>query len=100
MQKNKIIQLLKAQEDYLKKRYFIESLSVFGSYARQTQHADSDIDLLYATKEGADMTLARLSSLENYLSNLLSIKKVEMVSRNNLNPIVQLNMKDDVIHVF
>ena len=100
MEKSKVIQLLKNNEKYLKERYFIEKLELYGSYAKDNQDDNSDIDLLYKTRSEAPMTLARLSSLENYLSDLLKINKVELVSRNSLNPIIALNIEDHVISVF
>lgn len=55
-----IISTLKKEEDFLKRLYFIDHVVLYGSYAKNQQHAGSDIDLLYTTMPGAGMTLARL----------------------------------------
>ena len=95
-----IIETIKSEKDYLKKRYFIKHLHLYGSYAKETQHADSDIDILYATDPNGNMTLARLQSFENYLSGLLKIDKIELVSENSINPLVAKNIEDYAISIF
>jgi len=46
------------------------------------------------------MTLARLKSFENYLSKLLNINKVELVSKHSINPVVEKNIEKDAISIF
>lgn len=41
-----IYKTLKEDEEFIKKNYFIKHLSVFGSFAKQINRIDSDIDLL------------------------------------------------------
>jgi predicted nucleotidyltransferase len=95
-----IITTLKNEEDFLKRRYFIDHVVLYGSYAKSQQSTESDIDLLYTTMPGAGMTLARLKSVENYLSGLLSIKKIELVHSASLNPVVKENIEDHAIPIF
>ena len=40
-----IISTIKKEEAYIKSRYFITHIEIFGSYAKQQQHTDSDIDI-------------------------------------------------------
>lgn len=95
-----IIAAIKKEETYIRSRYFIMHIDIFGSYAKKEQRPDSDIDLLYTTLPDATMTLARLKSIEGYFSRLLNIEKVEMVSRQSINPVVGKNIENYAIAVF
>ena len=95
-----IIDTLRSNEAYLKSRYFIKHIDLYGSFAKESQQADSDIDLLYTTLPNGSMTLSRLRSFENYLSGLLKIEKIELVSKESINPIIAKNIEDYAISVF
>lgn len=95
-----IISLIKKEQSYLESRYFIKHLDLYGSFAKQQQHAKSDIDLLYTTIANGTMTLARLKSFENYLSELLGIERIELVSKQSVNPLIAKNIEDYAISIF
>lgn len=95
-----IIETLKKEEPYLKSRYFIKHIDLFGSYAKKQQHKGSDLDLVYTTIPNGNMTLARLKSFENYLSDLLKIEKIELVSKHSINPVIGKNIEKDAISIF
>lgn len=94
-----IIAIIKKEESYLKSRYFIKHIDLYGSYAKQ-QHLESDIDLLYTTIPNGTMTLARLKSIENYLSQLLKVEKIELVSKKSINPVIAKNIENYAINIF
>ena len=95
-----IIDTIKKEESYLKSRYFIKHLDLYGSYAKKQQQPDSDIDILYTTIPDGTMTLARLRSIENYLSDLLKIDKIELVSKQSINPVIAKNIENYAISIF
>ena len=41
-----ILTVLKAEKPHLRNKYGVLNIGLFGSYAKGTQHADSDIDFL------------------------------------------------------
>ena len=95
-----IINTIKKEQSYLRSRYFIKHIDLYGSYAKNLQLPDSDIDLVYTTIPNGTMTLARLKSIEDYLSKLLNINKVELVSKHSINPVVEKNIEKDAISIF
>jgi predicted nucleotidyltransferase len=95
-----IIATIKKEKEYLRSRYFIRHIDLYGSYAREEQQLGSDIDLLYSTFPNGAMTLSRLKSIENYLSQLLEIDKVELVSKQSINPIVAKNIENYAVNIF
>jgi len=95
-----IINTIRNAESFLKDRYFIKHIDLYGSYAKKQQQPGSDIDLLYTTIPNGTMTLARLTSIESYLSDLLKIERIELVSKQSINPLVAKNIENDVISIF
>ncbi len=67
----------------LAERYSVEKLEVFGSYVRDEQKADSDLDVLVTFTEAPG--LLTFMAIENYLSDLLGIK-VDLVMKDSLKP--------------
>jgi predicted nucleotidyltransferase len=53
--KEEIMDALSSLTDELRKNYKVERIGLFGSYARQEQRPDSDIDLLVDFSEDADL---------------------------------------------
>jgi predicted nucleotidyltransferase len=62
----------------LKKRFRVETINIFGSYAREEQTENSDLDLL-VTYCGA-VSLFTIYDLKQYLGRKLWLK-VDVVSR-------------------
>jgi uncharacterized protein len=60
----------------------VNTLAVFGSFARNEQRADSDIDILVELDSPVGIEFIDLG---NYLERLLDIR-VDLVSRNGIKP--------------
>lgn len=67
----------------LKRRYPIQEIAVFGSYARGEQRDDSDLDLIIDL--GPGLTLIDLADLEAELSGSLGVP-VEVAIKDALKP--------------
>jgi predicted nucleotidyltransferase len=79
----KILEILHQQIPLLAERYSVEKLEVFGSYVRDEQRSDSDLDILVTY--GEVPTLLGFIELENYLSDMLGVK-VDLVMKDSLKP--------------
>lgn len=77
MDKNQIISSIKAEKPYLLKHFGVEEIAIFGSYARDEQHEDSDVDILVSTKI---KTLNNYFSLLDYLESIIQ-KKIDLVTK-------------------
>lgn len=95
-----IKQLLQQNKTYLQERFGIESLVLFGSFARNNQQENSDVDILYRIIPGKTMSLIRLQRLEQYISQLIQNRKIELVSGNHVEPIIQSTIEKEGIVVF
>lgn len=93
---NSIVAILKQELPYLKGTYGVKSLSVFGSYSRGEEKADSDVDILVTFKEIPGFF--KFVRLENHLSDLLGIK-VDLVIKDALKNRVSKKITNELVTV-
>jgi predicted nucleotidyltransferase len=91
-----IRQALELQLSLLAERYQVQSLGIFGSYVRQEQGPDSDLDMLVTFSETP--SLLKFIALENYLSDLLGVK-VDLVMQDALKPNIRPHILREVVRV-
>ena len=97
MKKLKQIQsLLVSSKAELRKKYNVNELGIFGSYARGQQKKTSDVDILVRFNPNA--TLFDFVGLGNYLEEKLKIK-VDVVSENGIRPELRSNIIKGVLKV-
>ena len=80
----------------LSKQYRVHSLGVFGSYVRQENQPDSDLDLLVTFHEPP--SLFKFIELENNLTEALGIK-VDLVMKTTLKPKIGRRILNEVVPV-
>ena len=90
MTKSNILTYLKDHYSEYKQKYNVDTLYLFGSYARGEQTENSDIDLLVDFKKTPD--LLTFIEFEEYLSNSLQ-KHVDLVPRRKL----KMSIKDQIL---
>ncbi|MBC8152337.1 MAG: nucleotidyltransferase domain-containing protein [Bacteroidetes bacterium] len=99
MTRERLLQHLSDQLPYLRLRYGINRLGLFGSYARAEQTETSDIDLIYELNDGISMGLFQVMDLEEYLKNKLEIRQIDLVNARWMNPIIAHEVRKEVIYV-
>ncbi|MHA1283621.1 MAG: nucleotidyltransferase family protein [Promethearchaeota archaeon] len=72
-------------KNYLKDKYKIKEIGIFGSYLRGEAKKESDLDILIEFEPKARINLLEFVELENYLSDFLGIK-VDLVEKYELKP--------------
>ena len=97
MNKQQIISRIQQHEAALR-RLGVRSLTLFGSWVRGGQRAESDVDLLYEFEEG-QATLAHLLDLQALLEEALGCS-VDLVPAKHLSPILARYIGGDVEAVF
>lgn len=93
---NSIYIKLKENKEYLKEKYQITNIGIFGSYARGEEVPDSDIDILIEFKEAPDFF--KFLTVEEYLENLLQ-KKIDMVRPQGLKKQIKDKILSEVIYI-
>jgi uncharacterized protein len=79
--------------EQLCRRRHIRRLDLFGSRAKGTADADSDLDLLVEYEPGHVPGLIGFLELEEELEDLFAIPDVDLVSRGGLSPY----LRDDIL---
>jgi len=59
---------------YLKEKYKIKKIGIFGSYIRKEENKKSDIDILIEIEDDSDITLIDIVRIERFLTELIGIK--------------------------
>ena len=91
---SQIQKILKENIPKLQQEYEINQLGMFGSYVRNEQTSESDLDLLVTFKKKP--SLFRFIELENYLSDLLDTK-VDLVMESALKPRIGETIRKEVV---
>lgn len=94
MTKGQIQKIIRENKDILKK-YKVKSIFLFGSYVRNEQKEDSDIDLLVEFEENTYRNFINLIfSLEDLLK-----KEVTVVTREDLSPYIRPYVLKEAIEI-
>ena len=87
------LQLLKP---VLKERFKVETLDIFGSYARGEQSEESDVDILVTYSQM--VSFFTVYDLKMYLQRKLRVK-VDIISKKFLNPYLKNHVLQEAIPV-
>ncbi|MHB1680585.1 MAG: nucleotidyltransferase family protein [bacterium] len=88
---NEIESILRKHKKELKEKYYISEIGIFGSYVRGEETPKSDVDILVEFER--PISLFTISSLENFLSDLLSMK-ADVVRKRS----VRKELKEDILN--
>lgn len=95
---DEIRQLIRDQKPYLAENYGVTIVGVFGSYVRQEQRPDSDLDILIELDRPPRISLIGLVELEDYLSQLLGVK-VDLAIKKNLKRRIGARILQEVLPI-
>ncbi|MFP4465694.1 MAG: nucleotidyltransferase family protein [Candidatus Goldiibacteriota bacterium] len=92
---DEFIKIIKENEHILEKEFKIKEIAVFGSYARNEQTEDSDMDILVEFSEPVGFEFFRA---QRFLEEKLGIK-VDLVTRDAIKPAIEESILRDMIRV-
>ena len=79
-----------------RERYSVQTLELFGSYVRNQQRLESDLDVLVSFQRTP--TLFQLVALKDELTDFLGVP-VDIVLRSTLRPGIERNIRRDAVEV-
>ena len=82
----------------LKERFQVETIGVFGSYCREEQGRQSDVDILVTFVEPNDIDLLDFIGLKRFLSRKLKMK-VDLVTKSALKRRIRDKILQETIYV-
>ena len=96
MNRTSVLHLLTLHKPELMRRFGVTDLALFGSMARDTARADSDVDVLVSFDGPA--TSARYFGVQFYLEDLLE-RPVDLVTDKALRPQFRPSIEKEAVHV-
>lgn len=80
LDKKEVEQRLKRKKTYLRRKFKVKTIGLFGSYVRNEAGSDSDVDLLVEFSEPVGFDFLRLKSfLENELGRKVDLGTMETI---------------------
>lgn len=98
MKRQEVLEYLKSQKADLEKKYFIRNIGLFGSFARNDQTQDSDIDIIYEVRDNKNLTFSQLFEIESKLQKKFN-RKIELVNYKYMNPLIKYKAEKEIIYV-
>ncbi|NCA70516.1 MAG: DNA polymerase subunit beta [Sphingobacteriia bacterium] len=96
MDSHQTLELLARHKAFLRARFGVTELALFGSTARGDRRPDSDVDILVSFDGPA--TSGRYFGVQFYLEDLLG-RPVDLVTRKSLRPELAPYVTKDALHV-
>ena len=93
--KAEVLRILQNEKPELMRRYGVKRLALFGSYAREAQREDSDVDILVEIDPGIGLGFVDLA---DRIEDVLGIR-MEVVSRRAIKPRYWEIIKEDLVDV-
>lgn len=88
--------ILREHKQELENEYGVKAIGVFGSYIKNREKKESDIDILIELQKSID--LITFVHLKNYLSELLDIN-VDLVMKKALKPKIGERILKEVVYI-
>ena len=92
----KIKKIISQNKKLLAQTYKVKNIGIFGSYVKGYAHKNSDVDILVDFYEIPDMF--KFIELEYFLKKLLG-RKVDLVTRKALKPIIKSDILRETIYL-
>jgi len=94
--KEEILKILKDELPYLREKFNVKSIGLFGSYVRDEQKDKSDVDIL--VEFSRPIGFFKFMELEDYLSKKLGVK-VDLITPDALKPMIKPRIMREVVYV-
>ncbi len=93
MHKNEIIVFLRNNKTFLRERYNVTRIGLFGSYAAGNQREESDIDIIVSMPSEFD----NYYDLKEYLESNLK-HKIDLALEKNIRELIKGSIEKEVIY--
>ncbi|MBK8352605.1 MAG: nucleotidyltransferase domain-containing protein [Saprospirales bacterium] len=98
MTKEQIILQLSENKEFLQSKFYLETIALFGSYARNENSEKSDIDLLVTFSNKTNDLYSVKRELKTYLHDLLK-SDVDICNEKYIKPFYKTQILSEAIYV-
>ena len=94
MQRQEVINFLRSNKRLLKDKYKVSKIGIFGSYAREENTNESDIDIIVSMPSDFD----NYYDLKEFLEKQLNLE-IDLALEKNIRNLIRRKVQDEVIYV-
>lgn len=94
MQRQEVINFLRSNKRLLKDKYKVSKIGIFGSYARDENTNESDIDIIVSMPSDFDNYYDLKEFLEQQLKS-----EIDLALEKNIRSLIRRKIQDEVIYV-
>jgi hypothetical protein len=94
MQRQEIINFLRSNKRLLKEKYKVSKIGIFGSFAREENTNESDIDIIVSMPSDFD----NYYDLKEFLEQQLNLE-IDLALEKNIRNLIRKKIQDEVIYV-
>ena len=98
MNRDEILEILRAHRDELRKRFGVKSLAIFGSVARGEAKPESDVDIVVEFNPQAHVGLFKMVELKEFLEKVLGCP-VDVVTLDGLRPWMRELVRREAVRI-
>jgi predicted nucleotidyltransferase len=98
MDKDTILDYLTKQKEKLQEKYGISKIGLFGSYSKNENHQDSDIDIVFEIEQDKKFSMFQYLELKKDLENTFH-SKIDLVREAVLKKEIKEYIQKDIIYV-
>ena len=96
MDKTEILKILRIIFDEISLEYKVKRIGLFGSFVKNVESEESDIDILVELSE--PISLFRIANLKDLLTQKFG-RKVDLVLKGGLKPLIKERILEEVVYV-
>ncbi len=93
-----VLEALRRTVPVLSEKYHVKKIGVFGSYIRNEQKENSDLDVLVDLEPEPGFGLLTFIEMENFLSDEVGVK-VDLVMKEGLKPRIGRRILEEVVYL-
>ena len=94
MQRQEVINFLRSNKKLLRDKYRVSKIGIFGSYAREENTHESDIDIIVSMPSDFDNYYDLKEFLERQFNS-----EIDLALENNIRNLIKRKIQDEVIYV-
>jgi predicted nucleotidyltransferase len=98
IQKEEILSYLNQNKDLFQKQFNIEKIGIFGSFSRNEQTENSDIDIIIEMPQGTLDIFEKKQNLHNLLKSNFN-REIDICRERSIKPLFKEIILKDVIYV-
>lgn len=97
LNKQNILQFLTENKDYFRKEFHVSKIGIFGSFARNEQRADSDIDILIELENNTQNIYDLKWELREFLKKKFN-REIDVCSEKHIKPFAKEFVLKDAVY--